>query len=164
MDRGSEFVLKLGFGSKILECSNVVVETIIGDSIFVLPGFLVQFRDIPTGFFSDVKGTEIFLKVINEVSEVLICQFDSCIFHFVIPDLRKGDPFSQTHFVEDGCNFNLVIVVNLGVDGEVGFNPTCGISGFSGEVCRQGHFDLFFWCSGSGQVLCGHGYWIQGWC
>ena len=116
------------------------------------------------GFLPNVKRAEVLFKIVNKVSYVLICQFDGCVFHFIIPDLGKSDPFSKAHFAKDGCNLNFIIVVDVGVDGKVGFhglNPSCSVSGFSAKVYWQGYFDFSFRHGDSGgQVLCEHDCWI----
>ena len=39
--RGSKFILKFGLDGKVLECHDVVMETVIRSSIFILSKFLV---------------------------------------------------------------------------------------------------------------------------
>ena len=68
-----KFILKLGLCSKVLKCSNIVLETIIGGSIFIFPQFLVQSGDVPSSLFLHIKGTEVFLQVSNDMVKVIVC-------------------------------------------------------------------------------------------
>ena len=68
-----KFILNLGLCSKVLKCSNIVLETIIGGSIFIFPQFLVQSGDVPSSLFLHIKGTEVFLQVSNDMVKVIVC-------------------------------------------------------------------------------------------
>ena len=122
-----------------MEFIDVVLEAVIGGSIFVFSRFLVQPRDVPMGLFSDVKGTEVLFIVIYEVGEGFIFCFDADIGHVIIPDFREGDPFSGAHFAEDESDFDFIIGIDFGVDRKVGFHgldPLRGLQQLSREVCR----------------------------
>ena len=55
MSDGREFVFKLCFGSKVLKLVDVVLESIIGSSVFVLAWLLEESRYVVTGFFTLVS-------------------------------------------------------------------------------------------------------------
>ena len=120
VDASSKLVFKLGFGGKVLELIDVVLEAVIGDSVFVFSRFLVQPRDM--GLFSDVKGTEVLFIAIYEVGKDFIFCFDAGIVHFIIPGFRGEDSFSGALFAEDESDFDFIIGIDFFVDRKVGFH------------------------------------------
>ena len=52
----SKFVFKLGLGSEVFELIDEVLESIIWSPVFVLSGFLDEFRQVSSGPYFGIKG------------------------------------------------------------------------------------------------------------
>ena len=105
---GCEFVFKLCFGSEVFKLVNVVLESIIGSSVFIFALFLEKSRYVTVGFHLGVKGVKVLVIVCHELLKCLFFRFNASVGHFVVPFFQKGNTFSSTHFAKDEGDFDLI--------------------------------------------------------
>ena len=95
------FLLDSRLERKVLEVSDILLESIISGSI-LLEGFLHKFGEFGAGSGFGVKGVEGSFKILDEFVEGLFGVGDQGISHLVIPDLSIGGPPFIAHIVQGG--------------------------------------------------------------
>ena len=111
-----------GFAGKVLEVSDVLLESIVCDPIGAVDGLLDKFGQIKVGSGFGVEGIKNGFKVFGEFVEGFVRGFDGGVGHLVIPHFSKGGTSSFAHLVKDHHNLVIVSRVECGIDGKVGFH------------------------------------------
>ena len=96
------------FAGKVLEVSDVLLESIIYDPIRVADGLLDEFGQIKAGSGFGVEGIKGGFKVFCKFVKGFVRGFDGGVSHLVISHFSKGGTSSFAHLVK-GCH-NLVVV------------------------------------------------------
>jgi hypothetical protein len=137
----SSFVRDLDLGCEILVVSDILLESIIIDSIGAFERLLNQFGKFVSRCGLGVKGEEGGLKVFLEFGKGLLGGRNVRVEHSIVPHVGKGYSSSLAHLVQ--CCNDLVVV--CGVNGRVkdkvglyGLDPSHGICGFSREIGKEG--------------------------
>ena len=110
------------FAGKVLEVSDVLLESIIYDPIRVADGLLDEFGQIKAGSGFGVEGIKGGFKVFCKFVKGFVRGFDGGVSHLVISHFSKGGTSSFAHLVKGCHNFVIVSRVECGIDGEVGFH------------------------------------------
>ena len=122
------------FAGKVLEVSDILLETVVNGSVRVANGFLDELGKIQAGSGSGVKWIERSLEVLSELLKGLLVVRDGGVSHLVVPHFSEGGSSSFTHLVEGSHDLIIVRGVKCGVEDEVGFHgfdPSGGIGSFS---------------------------------
>ena len=77
-----EFVFKLRLGSEVLKLINVVLESIIGSSIFVFAWFLKKSRYVTACFHLGVEGIKVLVIVSHKLFKCLFFRLAILSYHF----------------------------------------------------------------------------------
>ena len=85
MSDGCEFVFKLCFGSEVFKLVDVVLESVIGSSILILPWLLEKPGYVAACFHLGVEGVKVLVIVCYEFVERFLFGFDCGVGHFVVP-------------------------------------------------------------------------------
>ena len=101
----SEFVFELGFGRKVFELVDVLLEPVIKSSIFILSWSLDKFGQVTPGSEFGVKRVEVLIVVFGKLHEHLFFRFDTGVRHSIVPFLREGYPFPSVHLAKDEGDF-----------------------------------------------------------
>ena len=130
---------------KVLEVSDILLETIISGSIGAVNGLLDELGKIQVGSGSGVEWVECSFEVLSELFKGLLVVGDGGVDHLVIPHFSEGGSSSFTHLVEDHHDLVVIGGVKCGVEDEVGLHgldPSGGVRGLSREVGGKCCFEL----------------------
>ena len=107
---------------KILKVCDILLESIICNSIRVVDDLLNKFRKVQVGSGFGIEGVKGSFKVFSKFVEDFVRGFDEGVSHLVIPYLSERGTLSFTHLVESGHNLVVIKGVEGGIDGEVGLD------------------------------------------
>ena len=130
---------------KVLEVSDILLETIVSGSVGVVNGLLDELGKVQVGSGSGIEWVERSLEVLSELLEGLLVVRDGGVDHLVIPHFSEEGSLSFTHLVEGRHDLVVIRGVKCGVEDEVGLHgldPLGGVRGFSREVGGKCHFEL----------------------
>ena len=87
MGDGGELIFELSLSGQVFELIDILLEPVIGGSIFILVQFLKESGYVMASLHLGVKGIEILVVVHNKFLEHLFFSLDAGIGHFVVPFL-----------------------------------------------------------------------------
>ena len=130
---------------EVLEVGDILLETIVNDSIGAANGLLDELEKVQVGSGSGTEWVERSLKVFSKLLKGLLVVRDGGVDHLVVPHFSEGGSSSFTHLVEGHHDLVVIGGVKCGVEDKVGLHgldPLGGVRGFSREVGGKCCFEL----------------------
>lgn len=93
--------------SKVLEICDILLESIVESTIFLLKGFLNKFSEVGTSSGFDAKGIEGGSNVLGKLVKGLLLGVNGCIRHLVIPHFKEINALTFIHLVQGGHDVDL---------------------------------------------------------